>query len=89
MHKDTPRVNLVFHDLQHTVNRWLVELGVSEIIIQPILGHAKSPMTAHYAHIDILTRLRALNRLCEPALISDNVARFTSPLISPLSAEKY
>ena len=55
--------------------------------IQPILGHAKTFLTGHYASIDKPTRFRALNRLCESTLIRDNVARFTSPLISPLSAE--
>lgn len=41
---------LRFHDLRHTAATRMVELGVSIVVVNKILGHASIQMTMRYAH---------------------------------------
>lgn len=45
------RERLNFHSLRHTCGAWLASKGVSERIIQEVLGHASSSTTEIYSHI--------------------------------------
>lgn len=45
------REDLRFHSLRHSCGAWLASQGVSERIIQEILGHASSQTTQIYSHV--------------------------------------
>lgn len=45
------RDRLKFHSLRHSCGAWLASKGVSERIIQEILGHASSRTTQIYSHV--------------------------------------
>ena len=45
------RDNLNFHSLRHSCGAWLASQGVSERVIQEILGHASSATTQIYSHV--------------------------------------
>jgi integrase len=45
------REGLRFHSLRHSCGAWLASQGVSERIIQEILGHASSATTQIYSHV--------------------------------------
>jgi integrase len=45
------RDGLRFHSLRHSCGAWLASQGVSERIIQEILGHASSATTQIYSHV--------------------------------------
>lgn len=45
------RERLKFHSLRHSCGAWLASKGVSERIIQEILGHASSRTTQIYSHL--------------------------------------
>lgn len=45
------RDRLSFHSLRHPCGAWLASKGVSERLIQEILGHASSRTTQKYSHV--------------------------------------
>lgn len=45
------RDRLNFHSLRHSCGAWLASKGVSERIIQEILGHASTQTTQKYSHV--------------------------------------
>lgn len=45
------RDRLKFHSLRHSCGAWLASKGVSERIIQEVLGHASSRTTQIYSHV--------------------------------------
>lgn len=45
------RDRLNFHSLRHSCGAWLASKGVSERIIQEVLGHASTQTTQKYSHV--------------------------------------
>lgn len=45
------RDRLNFHSLRHSCGAWLASKGVSERIIQEILGHSSTQTTQKYSHV--------------------------------------
>lgn len=45
------REDLRFHSLRHSCGAWLASQGISERIIQEVLGHASSATTQIYSHV--------------------------------------
>lgn len=56
------RERLRFHSLRHTAGAWLASKGVSERVIQEILGHATSRTTQIYSHVAGLAVEDAMER---------------------------
>ena len=58
-----------FHTLRHTAGSWLAQVGVSEVQIAKLLGHASTRTTARYMHL-------------HPDHLRDAVGRLDSAMLS-------
>ena len=62
-----------FHSLRHTFVSLCAAGGVSQAVVQSLVGHGNPAMTAHYTHIDVKTAQSAV------ALLPDVTGETTAP----------
>jgi len=63
----SPLAGLRFHDLRHHAITELAESQASEQTIMAIAGHVSPKMLAHYSHVRLEAKRRALDALCGAA----------------------
>jgi len=56
-------VKYSFHSFRHTTATMLAESGVNPIVVKELLGHATVDMTAHYSHVGLEAKRKALAAL--------------------------
>lgn len=54
---------LSFHGFRHTAASLLISNGVNPLVVRDILGHTTVDMTAHYTHINLDAKRKALQNL--------------------------
>ena len=51
------------HDLRHTFASWAIQAGVDIKTLKDLLGHATLEMVLRYAHLDLSSKLRAVDKV--------------------------
>lgn len=51
------------HDLRHTFASWAIQAGVDIKTLKDLLGHATLEMVLRYAHLDLSTKLKAVDKV--------------------------
>ena len=54
---------LGFHSLRHTATSVMKNAGISSAIVEDIVGHDSSAISAHYTHIDDDAKRRAITAM--------------------------
>lgn len=56
-------VKYSFHSFRHTTATMLAEKGISPLVIKEVMGHSTVDMTAHYSHVGLAAKRKALAAL--------------------------
>ncbi len=77
------------HDLRHTYASWAIQAGVNLGVLKELLGHASLEMVMRYAHLDLETKRRAVEKVSLDLFEEDVQVANSGPMDTNMDTKRF